>query len=55
VSDVPAPDEPLVRVRGLRKEFDGTMALAGVDLDVARGELVVLLGLSGSGKSTLLR
>ncbi|WP_369373032.1 phosphonate ABC transporter ATP-binding protein [Promicromonospora sp. Populi] len=47
--------EPLVRVRGLVKEFDGTTALAGVDLDVARGELLVLLGLSGSGKSTLLR
>jgi len=52
---VRAGDEPLVRVRGLRKEFDGTTALAGVDLEVARGELVVLLGLSGSGKSTLLR
>lgn len=49
------PAEPLVQVRGLVKEFDGTTALAGVDLDVARGELLVLLGLSGSGKSTLLR
>ena len=47
--------EPLVRVRGLTKDFDGNRALDGVELDVARGELVVLLGLSGSGKSTLLR
>ncbi|MCP2282184.1 phosphonate transport system ATP-binding protein [Promicromonospora umidemergens] len=55
--DTVQPDagEPVVRVRGLTKEFDGTTALAGVDLDVARGELLVLLGLSGSGKSTLLR
>lgn len=47
--------ESLVQVRGLVKQFDETTALAGVDLDVARGELLVLLGLSGSGKSTLLR
>lgn len=52
-----APDgaEPLVRLRGVTKRFDRTVALQRVDLDIRRGEIVVLLGLSGSGKSTLLR
>lgn len=47
--------EPLVRLRGVTKRFDRTVALQRVDLDIRRGEVVVLLGLSGSGKSTLLR
>ncbi|WP_364519156.1 amino acid ABC transporter ATP-binding protein [Nocardioides sp. LML1-1-1.1] len=46
---------PLVRIRGLRKSFGHQLVLADVDLDVARGEVAVLLGPSGSGKSTLLR
>ncbi len=46
---------PLIRVRGLVKDFAGTRALDRVDLDVARGEVVVVIGQSGSGKSTLIR
>jgi polar amino acid transport system ATP-binding protein len=48
-------EEPLLRIRGLRKSFGVTTVLDGVDLDVRRGEVTVLLGPSGSGKSTLLR
>jgi len=44
-----------LRVQGLSVAFDGVSVLDGVDLDVAPGEVVVLLGPSGCGKSTLLR
>jgi len=47
--------DPLVHVRGLVKTFGAHRVLEGVDLDVAAGEVVVVLGPSGSGKSTLLR
>ncbi|MEX0428086.1 amino acid ABC transporter ATP-binding protein [Nocardioides sp. DS6] len=49
------PDAPLVRIRGLQKRFGFHTVLDGIDLDVRRGEVTVLLGPSGSGKSTLLR
>ena len=44
-----------IEIRGLRKSFSDLDVLNGIDLDVAEGEAVVLLGSSGSGKSTLLR
>ena len=47
--------EPVVRVSQLRKSFGGNEVLKGIDLEVARGEVVVIFGRSGSGKSTLLR
>jgi ABC-2 type transport system ATP-binding protein len=42
-------------VRGLRKRYGATDALAGVDLEVGEGELVGLLGPNGAGKSTLVK
>ncbi|MGO2750434.1 MAG: phosphonate ABC transporter ATP-binding protein [Pseudoclavibacter sp.] len=46
---------PVISLADVTKRFGETTALDGVNLEVARGEMVVLLGLSGSGKSTLLR
>ena len=45
----------IVRVRSLRKMFGRFTALDGIDLDVAEGEVVCIIGPSGSGKSTLIR
>ncbi|WP_051297745.1 amino acid ABC transporter ATP-binding protein [Brevibacterium album] len=46
---------PLVRMRGVQKHFGDFQALKDIDLDVHRGEVVVVIGPSGSGKSTLCR
>jgi polar amino acid transport system ATP-binding protein len=50
-----ASDLPLVRARNVHKAFGPNEVLKGIDLDVAQGETVVILGPSGSGKSTFLR
>ncbi|MGZ6134198.1 MAG: ABC transporter ATP-binding protein [Myxococcaceae bacterium] len=44
--------EPLLACRGLTRQFGGVVALAGLDLDVRRGELLGLIGPNGSGKTT---
>ena len=46
---------PIVSLRGVRKVFGENEVLKGIDLDLAKEEVVVIFGRSGSGKSTLLR
>lgn len=48
-------NEPVIRVEGLSVGFGGEALLAGLDFEVARGEVFVILGGSGCGKSTLLK
>jgi polar amino acid transport system ATP-binding protein len=50
-----ASDAPIVSIHGLRKRFGTNEVLKGIDLNVARGEVIAIIGKSGSGKSTLLR
>lgn len=47
--------EILLEVRNLSKSFDGTAILKDISIDIAQGEVVVVIGPSGCGKSTLLR
>lgn len=47
--------EPLLRLRSITKSFRSVEVLHGIDLELARGEVVCIIGPSGSGKSTLLR
>ena len=45
----------MIEFKGVSKSYGGTLAIDTLDLSVARGELLVLIGASGSGKSTLLK
>jgi len=54
-ADGAGADTPLIAACGLTKAYGAIRALNGVDLSVARGEVIVIIGPSGSGKSTLIR
>ena len=45
----------MINVKGLKKSYGKNEVLTGIDLDIAQGEVVVIIGPSGSGKSTFLR
>ncbi len=49
------PQGVSVRLRGIRKSFRGVEVLRGIDLEIAAGEVFVMMGPSGSGKTVLLR
>ncbi len=51
----PSASASIVCIRGLKKSFGENRVLDGIDLDVRKGEVVVIIGPSGSGKTTLLR
>ena len=53
--DDDVPGDVAIRCRGVTKKFGDNVVLSELDLDVKRGEILVILGGSGSGKSTLLR
>jgi phospholipid/cholesterol/gamma-HCH transport system ATP-binding protein len=55
VPEAEGPIAPAISVRDLVVSYNGRRVLNGINLDVAQGETMVLLGGSGSGKSTLLR
>jgi ABC-2 type transport system ATP-binding protein len=46
---------PIVEARGLVKRYNGTIAVAGVDLSIPEGEIFGLVGPNGAGKTTMLR
>src|SRR6186997_1910442 len=52
---VESASDPLLRLESVVKSFGDNLVLDGIDLEVATGEVLVVIGPSGSGKSTLLR
>ncbi len=55
LAPLPVGKEVLIRIRSLHKRFGSREILRGIDLDIYRGETLVILGGSGSGKTTLIR
>ncbi|MFK0161680.1 amino acid ABC transporter ATP-binding protein [Rhizobium sp. NPDC090279] len=51
----PSDNSPAIKIRGLRKSFDGRLVLDGIDLDVPSGRIISIIGQSGGGKTTLMR
>lgn len=49
------PEAPFIQVRGLKQQFGEQKVLQGMDVEIKRGETVVLLGTSGGGKSVLVK
>ena len=47
--------DAVIRVKGLKKDFENLAVLKGVDVDIRKGDVVCVIGASGSGKSTFLR
>src|ERR687894_1416734 len=47
--------EPVVRLRGVSKQFPGVLAVDGVDLEILPGEIHAVAGENGAGKSTLMK
>jgi ABC-type polar amino acid transport system ATPase subunit len=48
-------DNPVILIKDLRKSYDTVSVLKGINLEIRKGEVVVIIGPSGSGKSTILR
>ncbi len=55
MTPIPEPGQPVIEVRGLKKVFGNQVVLDGLNLDILRGETLVVMGGSGCGKSTFLR
>ncbi|MDH6246706.1 glutamate transport system ATP-binding protein [Mycobacterium sp. OTB74] len=55
VTGEPSPAKPMISIKGVNKHFGALHVLKDINLDIPRGQVVVLLGPSGSGKSTLCR
>lgn len=47
--------EKMIHLKGITKSFDSLQVLKGIDLDIAKGEVVSIVGPSGAGKTTLLQ